>query len=182
MPQAAPPVVIHFGFSLFRLVFTIIGGRSGFTMEEFKPPETQPWPTLRRFSGGTLTSFEREIAGRSLSEQHQYRFDNGYGASVVRGPYTYGGLDGLWELAVMLCDPKDETVWEITYETLITDDTLGRLTEAEVNHALEAIRSLPPRDGFSKPGPSSNESHETQRKIPPITAEDIEALRRSYSQ
>lgn len=28
------------------------------------------------------------------------KFDNGYGASVVKGPHTYGGDQGLYELAV----------------------------------------------------------------------------------
>jgi len=32
--------------------------------------------------------------------QRRYKFPNGYGASVVRGPYTYGGPEGLFELAV----------------------------------------------------------------------------------
>ncbi len=86
-------------------------------------------------------------------------------------------MNGLWELAVMLCDPQREGVWKLTYETPITDDVVGHLTEREVCLFLGDIRNLPPREGF---GPSKDESRETQRKIPPITAEDIEALRRSY--
>ena len=33
--------------------------------------------------------------------QKIYKFPNGYGASVIKGPYSYGGPDGLWELAVL---------------------------------------------------------------------------------
>lgn len=63
-------------------------------------------------------------------------FDNGYGASVVKGPYTYGGSNGLYELAVL------NSEGEITYNTYITDDVIGHLTENEVSEVLEKIQSL----------------------------------------
>jgi len=63
-------------------------------------------------------------------------FDNGYGASVVVGPYTYGGEDGLYELAVLDSDGK------LTYETPVTDDVEGYLTEEDVNRLLEQIQKL----------------------------------------
>jgi hypothetical protein len=64
-------------------------------------------------------------------------FDNGYGASVVIGPYTYGGEDGLYELAVILgSDGK------LTYDTPVTDDVEGYLTEDDVTRLLEQIQNL----------------------------------------
>jgi hypothetical protein len=64
-------------------------------------------------------------------------FDNGYGASVVIGPYTYGGEDGLYELAVILgSDGK------LTYDTPVTDDVEGYLTEDEVTKLMEQIQNL----------------------------------------
>ena len=64
-------------------------------------------------------------------------FDNGYGASVVIGPHTYGGEDGLYELAVILgSDGK------LTYDTPVTDDVEGYLTEDEVTKLLEQIQNL----------------------------------------
>lgn len=76
--------------------------------------------------------------------QKLYRFDNGYGASVVRfsvGPFggSYGVASGLWELAVIKFDGDD---WHINYETPITGDVLGHLTDDEVDALLVRIRDL----------------------------------------
>jgi len=67
--------------------------------------------------------------------QKVYEFDNGYGASVIMGPYTYGGPKGLWELAVLAGG-------ELCYDTHITNDVIGRLNEAEVNNYLNLIKEL----------------------------------------
>lgn len=63
-------------------------------------------------------------------------FDNGYGASVVRSEYTYGGRDGLYELAVFGKDGH------ITYDTPITNDVLGYLKEEEVTKIMQQIQML----------------------------------------
>jgi hypothetical protein len=63
-------------------------------------------------------------------------FKNGYGASVVKGEYTYGGRDGFYELAVLNEDGR------ITYDTDITNDVCGFLCEAEVTALLMKIESL----------------------------------------
>jgi hypothetical protein len=63
-------------------------------------------------------------------------FDNGYGASVVRHEYSYGGKDGLYELAVL------SNEGELTYDTPITDDVLGYLTTNEVTEILIKIQQL----------------------------------------
>ena len=68
--------------------------------------------------------------------QHKYKFPNGYGASVVSHPYSYGGDRGLWELAVLGLDGH------LTYDTPITNDVLGYLSEDEVNEALAKIAAL----------------------------------------
>lgn len=65
-------------------------------------------------------------------------FANGYGASVVRGPLTYGGLEGLYELAVIT--REDES---LVYTTPITDDVLGRLSPEDVTRTLGEISALP---------------------------------------
>jgi hypothetical protein len=73
-----------------------------------------------------------------LGEHKVYRFDNGYGASVVRGSYTYGG-PYLWELAVLKWDGEE---CNLCYTTPITDDVIGWLNEDAVDDLLEKIEKL----------------------------------------
>ena len=68
--------------------------------------------------------------------QHIYRFPNGYAASVIQTSFSYGGPDGLWELAVL----KGES---LCYDTPITDDVLGCCDDAEVADLLVRIAALP---------------------------------------
>jgi hypothetical protein len=63
-------------------------------------------------------------------------FDNGYGASIVTGPHTYGGDRGLYELAVLGSDGR------LTYDTPVTDDVEGYLTEEDVTKLLTQIQNL----------------------------------------
>jgi len=71
-----------------------------------------------------------------------FKFPNGYGASLIQGDYTYGGDQGLFEIAVLIFTPDNK--WEICYDTHITDDTLGYLTEDEVLDTLQNIYNLKP--------------------------------------
>ena len=63
-------------------------------------------------------------------------FDNGYGATIVQGPHTYGGSDGLYELAVV---GKND---EICYDTPVTGDVEGYLSETQVTDLLIKIQQL----------------------------------------
>ena len=65
------------------------------------------------------------------------QFDNGYGASVVKHDFSYGGKDGLYELAVL------DSNGNLTYETSVTEDVEGYLTEDDVTRLLEQIQQLP---------------------------------------
>lgn len=62
-------------------------------------------------------------------------FSNGYGASVVRHMGSYGGPEGLYELAVL----KDDS---ICYDTPITNDVLGWLEPEAVTQLLQQIKEL----------------------------------------
>lgn len=83
--------------------------------------------------------------------QQLYRFENGYGASVVQSQYSYGGKDGQWELAVIKFKGAGNDNWSITYETPITSDVLGYLDRKEVEAALEQISSLPAKASGEQP-------------------------------
>lgn len=71
--------------------------------------------------------------------QKLYKFPNGYGASVVRHSFSYGGDEGLWELAVIRYDKNH---FDIDYSTHITDDVLGYLSEEDVDIILDKIAAL----------------------------------------
>ena len=77
---------------------------------------------------------EREAYGGSTQTLH--RFENGYGASVLRGGFAYGGL----ELAVVkyLSDRRAA----LCYDTPITDYVLGYLKEEEIPEILKRIENL----------------------------------------
>ncbi len=67
--------------------------------------------------------------------QHKYAFPNGYGASVVKHDFSYGGKNGLWELAVL-------NEGELDFSTVITHDVIGHLSWKEVEKVLENIKNL----------------------------------------
>ena len=69
-----------------------------------------------------------------------FKFDNGYGASVIKNSVSYGHALDLFELAVIKF--TDEFTWDLCYTTEITDDVIGYLTNDGVLNLLEAIKNL----------------------------------------
>ena len=67
-------------------------------------------------------------------------FGNGYGASVIRGDLSYGGRDGLYELAVL--KTEEDGKWDLCYDSGLTEDVEGYLTEEEVTLFLKRIEDL----------------------------------------
>ena len=67
--------------------------------------------------------------------QHVYQFDNGYGASVIKHDGSYGGKNGLWELAVLNGE-------DLCYTSGITNDVIGHLTWEKVEGYLKKIKQL----------------------------------------
>jgi hypothetical protein len=63
-------------------------------------------------------------------------FDNGWGASVVSHTFSYGGKNGLYELAVL------DSNGDLTYDTPVTNDVEGYLSEEDVTKLLEQIQKL----------------------------------------
>lgn len=78
---------------------------------------------------------ELEFKPKALGVQAKVEFPNGYGASIVQGPYSYGNEFGLYELAVL----KDGV---LCYDTPITSDVVGHLTPDDVTALLEQIEAL----------------------------------------
>jgi hypothetical protein len=72
--------------------------------------------------------------------QYIFRFDNNYGASVIKCRGSYGYKEDLWELAVMQFDADDER--HLCYDTEITEDVIGHLTDEEVRTYLGKIKEL----------------------------------------
>ena len=86
----------------------------------------------------------QELEFKNLSSlngvQAIVKFENNYGASVARHMGTYGGKQGLYELAVIKFNENDE--WGIVYDTGITPDVLGFLSENDVTNHLIQIEQL----------------------------------------
>lgn len=65
-------------------------------------------------------------------ERTRYKFDNGYGASVINGGFSYG-----LEVAVIRYDGDG---WTIDYSTPITSDVIGYVED--LDSVLDEIKSL----------------------------------------
>lgn len=64
-------------------------------------------------------------------------FDNGYGASVIRTPFSYGGKIGLYEVGILDSDG------DICYTTSISEDgVIGYLREEDVSEVMIRIQQL----------------------------------------
>ena len=64
-------------------------------------------------------------------------FENGFGASIVKHKFSYGGDKGLYEIAVL-----DDINGSPIYYTSVTNDVLGHLSEDEVTFHLNEIENL----------------------------------------
>ena len=72
--------------------------------------------------------------------QYVIRFENGYGASIIRDrKISYGYKKGFWELAVIKF--SSENNYEIVYDTPLIDDVLV-LKKDELEEVLQEISSL----------------------------------------
>jgi len=71
-----------------------------------------------------------------MGKHAKIKFDNLYGVSVVQTPYSYGGESGLYELAVI------DSNGQLTYDTPITNDVLGYLTEGDVTKVMIDVQKL----------------------------------------
>jgi len=71
----------------------------------------------------------------------KYFYSNGYGISIISNEFSYGGLNGLYEIAILIGEEED---YEICYETPITNDVMGYLNPEQVIQTIEDVKKLPP--------------------------------------
>lgn len=85
-------------------------------------------------------------------KQAVHFFENGYGVSVIQGEDTYGGMQGLYEMAVIV---RAGDKWNISYGANLihtdgkiraVDDALGFLTEDAVTHYMFEVSRLPKKE------------------------------------
>ena len=81
-------------------------------------------------------SFESMDDFFMVGKKARMHFDNGYGVSVVSHNYSYGGTQGLYEVAVLDSDDN------LTYDTSVTNDVIGHLTEEDVTNVMKQVQEL----------------------------------------
>jgi hypothetical protein len=74
-------------------------------------------------------------------KQARITFENGYGASIIQTPLSYGGKIGLYELAVL------NSEGDICTNTSVSEDGIvGYLREEDVSEVMIRIQNLPTRE------------------------------------
>ena len=66
---------------------------------------------------------------------YEFKFDNNYGASVIKHDCTFGNVDDLFELAILYNG-------QMTYKENSSQNVFGWLTQDEVIGYLEYIKNL----------------------------------------
>lgn len=77
--------------------------------------------------------------GWNDKQQWIFKFENNYGASVIKHYGSYGWAEDLFELAVIMFI---DDAWDICYITPITNNVIGHLTNNDVIRYLNKIKRL----------------------------------------
>lgn len=97
------------------------------------------------------TGFEKYLLNKEYKYDgviYIFKFENGYGASVIKDRYSYGSNEELWELAIISFNgavelkPYCDEPYDIEYSTPISDDVMGWLSDLEVKKILREIQLL----------------------------------------
>jgi hypothetical protein len=85
------------------------------------------------------TENKRHVAG---GDHFLIRFPNGYGASIIRTPYSYGGSEGFWEL--MVAEWNGNHGFDQGFKSPVgEDEPYGWLEDHEVVEMLRQIYARP---------------------------------------
>ena len=77
-----------------------------------------------------------EFVGCGFQEHYSTTFENGYEVSIIRSLYSYGGENGLYEVAVLNKNKR------FIYSKFDTHDVLGFLNYNEVEQTLNNIKNF----------------------------------------
>ena len=86
-----------------------------------------------------LTQLEHEMDPDYKWYEKHMSFENGYGASIICKPTSYGGDAKKFEIAVL-------KFGKIDYDTAVSYDVEGYLNFKDVIEVLHEIRELPPAE------------------------------------
>lgn len=92
------------------------------------------------YEGFEANLIKREDRTRMAGVQYLFKFENNYGASVIKHEGSYGFARDLWELAVIKFGASG--YWDLCYDTEITCDVEGYLTDEDVRNLLARIKGL----------------------------------------
>lgn len=80
---------------------------------------------------------EVDYAFNGIYTRYVFIFENGYGASVIDPPLKSGRV---WEIAILKNDGNGK--YNICYDSGITEDVIGYLSDDQVNEYLGMIKNL----------------------------------------
>ena len=83
---------------------------------------------------GNKLKYSIEFIGCGFQEHYTTTFKNGYGVSIIRSLYSYGGNEGLYEIAIT------NKSGEIIYDKFESHDVLGFLDEHEVEQVINEVK------------------------------------------
>lgn len=87
--------------------------------------------------------YRKYYIGSNGPGQWLFKFKNRYGASVIKHRGSYGFEEDKFELGVIyFYNPLEPNKYELSYNTPITNNVIGYLTNEEVLELLERIKKL----------------------------------------
>jgi hypothetical protein len=133
-PSGGPYIHAGYNMGLFDKSF------NGMIVEEFKSVPEGYKIIIKNYNKTTFEELEFKATEFNNGIQAIARFENKYGASIVKHDYSYGSKTGLYELAVLKYDENNN--WDLCYDTPVTSDVLGYLNEADITRYLKQIEQL----------------------------------------
>jgi hypothetical protein len=91
---------------------------------------------LQKYNLNYLTFYDINLKPYMNGVHGRVIFDNGYGVSVIKHEYSYGGDKGFYELAVI------DSEGDVIYDTPVTDDVIGWLTPKDITELMIQVQDL----------------------------------------